>query len=114
MTTKVKYPLIDADEPVITANTGASYNMDFSVCQNYILTMTADCDLNVTNGPTQGGSIVLKLVQTSTPRTPTFLINIDNDVPTIPNGDGDYIIFVLSTLDGGTTWIISEVATVEA
>lgn len=99
---------LQPDENVITANTGSSYNMDFANAQNFVLTMTANCTLNITNPPTEGGKVALKLIQDSTPRTPTFSMGglswAGGSAPTIPAGSGDYVWLVFVTANGGTSW----------
>lgn len=96
------------NELVITANTGSAYDMDFDNAQNFVLSMTDNCDLDIINPPSEGGSVFVRLIQDSTPRTATFnmagLAWANGISPTVPAGNDDFIDLVFQTVDGGTNW----------
>lgn len=96
------------DEPVVTANISGTYDIDFNAGQTWDLTATGDCDIDIINPPSMGGSIPVKIVQDSTPRTIDFVISgltwANGAVPIMPAASGDFLWVLFVTDDGGATW----------
>lgn len=106
---------LEKDEPVITANITGTYDIDFSQGQVWDLTATGDCDIDIINPPSGSGGVVVRFIQNATAGwSISYLMDIEGNVPQIPGAAGDYIDVVIYTLNGGTTWTVKEVITVEA
>lgn len=96
------------DEDVEVANSTASYDIDYDLAQNFVITLTDNATFTISNPPTNGGAFTLFLEQDATgSRTVTWPASIiwpGGTAPTLTGTANSIDVIVFVTNDGGTTW----------
>lgn len=91
-----------------SSSSGASYSIDCASTSIFSITLTDNCTFSLTNVPSGGFGITLKLTQDATgSRTVTWPASFKwpgGVEPTLSLGASDVDVLTAFTDDGGTTW----------
>jgi hypothetical protein len=102
--------LANAINKLVTANSGSSYAVDFTVGNIFRITLTANCNLIFTQLPVdnKGGEFKLVLAQDASGghivTWPTSAKWSGGIAPTLTNTANSVDILTFTTIDGGTNW----------
>lgn len=95
-------------ETVISANSGTSYNFDFSLARTWKITLTGNVTFTVSNVPASGCvPFTVHIIQGSGPYTVTWFASAEwpgGTPPTITTTNTHRDIYVGETIDGNTTF----------
>lgn len=104
-----EFKATSVNEEVEVLGTTGTVNINCELANLFTIALTGDVTFTISNPPASGTaySMVVKITQDSTARTVTWPASVkwsQGAVPALSSGSGEIDIFVLFTVDAGTTW----------